>query len=161
MAQKLSPEVKTYIVQRLACFDTPAVVAKAVKEDFGLVITRQLVESNDPTKKAGATMAKKWVTLFEKARAQFLTEMREIAISHKPVRLRALQRMAQTAEEKGNFVLAASLLEQAAKEMGEAYTNRRQLEHTSPDGSMTPKEPAPASPPDSKLVDVLLERLVG
>ena len=31
---KLTDEVKTYIVQALACFDAPTVVAKAVKDEF-------------------------------------------------------------------------------------------------------------------------------
>ena len=36
MAQaKLTDEVKTFIVQGLACFDSPSVVAKAVKDEFG------------------------------------------------------------------------------------------------------------------------------
>jgi hypothetical protein len=37
------------------------------------------------------------------------------------------------------MALAATLIEQAAKECGDAYTNRQKVEHTSPDGSMTPK----------------------
>jgi hypothetical protein len=35
--------------------------------------------------------------------------------------------MAEKAEAQGNMVLASSLLEQAAKEMGGAFTNRREL----------------------------------
>ena len=42
--------------------------------------------------------------------------------------------MIHKAESKGNMPLAAQLLEQAAKEVGEAYTNRQRLEHTGKDG---------------------------
>ncbi|WP_237143578.1 hypothetical protein [Phyllobacterium zundukense] len=35
--------------------------------------------------------------------------------------------MAEKAETQGNMVLAANLLEQAAKEVGDAFTNRRAL----------------------------------
>jgi hypothetical protein len=35
-----------------------------------------------------------------------------------------------------NMALAAQLMEQAAKEMGGAYTNRQQVDHTNSDGSM-------------------------
>lgn len=47
--------------------------------------------------------------------------------------------MMTNAEKMRNMALAASLMEQAAKEVGDAYSNKQKVEHTSPDGSMTPK----------------------
>ena len=135
---KLSDEVKTYIVQALACFDSPSIVAAAVKKDFGIEVSRQLVESHDPNKKAASGLAAKWRALFEETRKTFLEDTASIGISHRAVRLRALQRMADKAEGQGNMVLASSLLEQAAKEVGNSYTNHRKLDHTSSDGTMTP-----------------------
>lgn len=41
---KLSVEAKTFIVQSLACFDSPSTVAAAVKKELGLDVSRQLVE---------------------------------------------------------------------------------------------------------------------
>ncbi|MCA0961163.1 DUF2280 domain-containing protein [Salipiger bermudensis] len=125
--QRLPEEVKTYIVQALACFDTPSVVSKSVKDEFGLNVARQKVESYDPTKRAGKNVSKKHRELFDATRAAFLEDTSEIAISHRAVRLRALQRMAEKAESQGNMVLASSLLEQAAKETGGSYTNRREV----------------------------------
>lgn len=131
---KLSDGVKTFIVQSLACFDSPSVVAKAVKAEFGIDVSRQLVESHDPNKVAASGLAQKWRALFEETRKTFLEDTAGIAISHRAVRLRALQRMAEKAEGQGNMVLAANLLEQAAKEVGDSYTNRHRLEHTGKDG---------------------------
>lgn len=131
---KLNDEAKTFIVQALACFDTPSVVAKAVKDEFGIEVTRQLIERYNPTKKAGANLGKKMIALFEETRKAFIEDTAEIAISHRAVRLRGLQRMAEKAEAQGNMVLAASLYEQAAKEVGDSYTNYRKLEHTGKDG---------------------------
>lgn len=128
----LKDEVKIFIVQSLACFDTPSVVVDAVRKEFGATITRQSVEGYDPTKKAGSNLAEKWRLLFEETRKTFLEDTATIAISHRAVRLRALQRMAEKAETQGNMVLAANLLEQAAKEVGDSYTNRRQI--SGPDG---------------------------
>jgi hypothetical protein len=125
--ERLAPEVQTYIVQALACFDSPKTVADAVKAEFGVVITRQLVETYDPNKKASGGLAAKWVSLFEETRKAFLEDTSRIAISHRAVRLRALQRMAEKAETMGNIALAAQLFEQAAKEAGDSYTNRREL----------------------------------
>lgn len=125
--ERLAPEVQTYIVQALACFDSPKTVADAVKAEFGVTITRQLVETYDPGKKASNRLAEKWVTLHEETRKAFLEDTSKIAISHRAVRLRALQRMAERAEIMGNIALAAQLFEQAAKEAGDSYTNRREL----------------------------------
>jgi hypothetical protein len=136
---RLKSDQKAYIVQRLACFDYIADVVKGVKDEFGIDVSRQQVESHDPTKVSGSTLAKKWVTLFEETRKKFIDDTSEIGISHKSVRLRKLERMAAKAEEMNNLVLASSLLEQAAKEVGDSYTNRHKLEHSSPDGSMSPR----------------------
>jgi hypothetical protein len=124
---KLSQHVQTFIVQSLACFDTPSVVVDAVRKEFGETITRQSVEGYDPSKKAGSKLAEKWKALFEETRKTFLEDTATIAISHRAVRLRALQRMAEKAENQGNMVLAANLMEQAAKEVGDSFTNRRAL----------------------------------
>lgn len=135
----LKGEVKAFIVQSLACFDTPSQVVELVKKEFGLSITRQQVESHDPTKANGRGLAQKWVELFHETRKRFQTELSDIPIANKAYRLRALDRMMTRAEGMKNMALAASLMEQAAKEVGDAYSNKQKVEHTSPDGSMTPK----------------------
>ncbi|HHS9530464.1 TPA: DUF2280 domain-containing protein [Raoultella ornithinolytica] len=135
----LKPEVKAFIIQMLACYDTPSQVVEAVQKDFGITITRQQVETHDPTKVSGKTLAKKWVTLFNATRDRFLNEISDIPIANKAYRLRVLQRMSTTAENMKNIGMTAQLLEQAAKEVGEAYSNKQKVEHTSPDGSMSPR----------------------
>ncbi|HDH1775030.1 TPA: DUF2280 domain-containing protein [Klebsiella quasipneumoniae subsp. similipneumoniae] len=135
----LKPEVKAYIIQMLACYDTPSQVVEAVQKDFGITITRQQVETHDPTKVSGKTLAKKWVDLFNRTRDRFLNEISDIPIANKAYRLRVLQRMSTTAENMKNIGMTAQLLEQAAKEVGEAYSNKQKVEHTSPDGSMSPR----------------------
>ncbi|HBQ4022167.1 DUF2280 domain-containing protein [Klebsiella pneumoniae] len=126
----LKPEVKAYIIQMLACYDTPSQVVEAVQKDFGITITRQQVETHDPTKVSGKTLAKKWVDLFNLTRDRFLNEISDIPIANKAYRLRALDRMMTKAESMRNMALAASLMEQAAKECGDAYTNKHKVEHS-------------------------------
>jgi hypothetical protein len=138
---KYSDEVKTRVVQSLACFDSPSVVVKAIKADFGVDISAQAVEAYDPNKVAGKKLSPKFRALFEETRKTFLEDTASIAISHRAVRLRALQRMSEKAETQGNMVLAASLMKQAAEEVGNAYTNRREL--TGKDGKDLP---VPVSP---------------
>jgi hypothetical protein len=122
---KLTDDARAFVVQQLAMFDAPSVVVAAVKQEFKVSLSAQAVEFYDPTKRAGLKLHAKWKTLFEETRKKFLEDTAEIGISHRTVRLRALQRMASKAETMGNLTLAASLHEQAAKEMGDAYTNTR------------------------------------
>lgn len=120
----LNNEVKAFIVQALACFDTPSQVAAAVREEFGLEVSRQKCEAHDPTKRAGRDLAKRWVVLFHDTRKRFREDTAEIPIANRAFRLRALGRMAEKAENMRNMALTAQLLEQAAKECGDVYVNR-------------------------------------
>lgn len=131
---KLTREQQTFVVQSLACFDSLATVVAAVRKEFKVDITPQSIEGYDPTKRAGRNLSKLWRGIFETTREEFLKNSAAIGVSHKSVRLRAIQRMAEKAESQGNLALASQLLEQAAKEMGDSYTNRHKLEHTGANG---------------------------
>lgn len=130
----LKGEVKAFIVQSLACFDTPSQVVESVKKEFGLAIPRQQVESHDPTKANGKGLAQKWVDMFNATRERFKSEISDIPIANKAYRLRVLDRMATRAEGMKNLALTAEIIEQAAKECGDAYTNRHKFEHSGPNG---------------------------
>jgi hypothetical protein len=120
----LNNEVKGFIVQALACFDTPSQVATAVREEFAIEVTRQQCEAHDPTKRAGRDLAKKWAILFHDTRKRFREETAEIPIANRAFRLRAMNRFVEKAETMKNIVLAMQILEQAAKETGDMYVNR-------------------------------------
>ena len=139
----LKNEVKSFIVQALACFDTPSQVVEAVKNEYGVVVSRQQVETHDPTKSAGKGLAVKWVTLFHDTRKRFREETAEIPIASRAFRLRGLGRMAEKAENMRNLALTAQLYEQAAKEVGDVYVNRR-LEPEKPLGSQADQQHAVA-----------------
>lgn len=83
---------------------------------------------------SGKGLAKKWVDLFNATRERFQNEISDIPIANKAYRLRVLQRMSMTAENMKNIGMTAQLLEQAAKEVGEAYSNKQKLEHSGPNG---------------------------
>ncbi|MBM7159421.1 DUF2280 domain-containing protein [Klebsiella pneumoniae] len=146
----LKPEVRAFIVQELACFDTPSQIVESVQKEFKVQVTRQQVASHDPTKAAGKGLAQKWVDLFNRTRDRFLNEISDIPIANKAYRLRVLQRMSKTAEGMKNLGMTAQLLEQAAKEVGDAYTNKLKVESTGKDGgpiktettNLTPQEAA-------------------
>lgn len=123
----LKEEVKRFIVQALACYDTPTEVAEAVKEEFGLEVTRMQVSTYDPTKKAGEAVGPKWRAVFEATRKAFLENTASIPIAQQSFRLRSLNKIHAQAMKRGNSVVAVQVLEQAAKETGGAFTNRREL----------------------------------
>lgn len=139
----LPDEVKVFIVQRLACWDTPTQVSKAVKEEFGLELPRQNIATYDPTVKAGRDLSKKLRILFEETRKAFTEETASIGIAHKAVRLRRLDRMSVALEDRGNIIGAAALIEQAAKEAGGVFTNKQEI--SGPNGT-------PIAPPTAIIV---------
>ncbi|AIS12636.1 phage protein [Pseudomonas chlororaphis subsp. aurantiaca] len=121
----LQNDVKAFIVQALACFDTPSQVVEAVQKEYGLTVTRQQVETHDPTKTSGKGLAAKWQTLFHDTRKRFREETAEIPIANRAFRLRAMNRFVEKAETMKNIGLAMQILEQAAKEVGDVYVNRQ------------------------------------
>lgn len=123
----LKDHVKLAIVQALACYDTPSQAAELVKQEFGITLPRQQVALYDPTKPAGKNLSKKLADLFHATRAAFLRDTATIPVAQQAYRLRILQRNIERAESRGNAALVAALLEQAAKEVGGAFTNRREL----------------------------------
>ena len=122
---KLSEAEKRFIVQALACYDTPTQVVEAVKEEFGTVLDRGHVGCYDPTKVAGRDLAKKWRDLFAATREGFKRDIVEIPIAQRSYRLKVLQRIVAKAESMRNMPLALQVLEQAAKECGDMYVNRK------------------------------------
>ena len=123
----LNADQKVFIVHALACFDTPSQVVEALKEEFNLTLDRANVQAYDPTKVQGRALGKKHVDIFWATREKFLEETGKIPIAAKSFRLRALQSMYDSARSRKNFVLAKEILEQAAKEVGDFYTNKHTM----------------------------------
>jgi len=121
---------REWIVQRLACYETPADVAGAASQEFGKDVTRQQVEHYDPNR--SDRVAEKWESLFQETRDEYLSNERRVAIANKLWRLRQLQDIVQSDDATREEKMEA--LEQAAKESGGKYTNETTLEHTGQGG---------------------------
>ena len=111
----LREPVKIFIVQSLACFETPQQVADAVKQEFKIEIERQQVASYDPTKPTGKNLSKKLKDLFHKTRAEFKTDVFSIPLANKAVRLTELQKIYN--DSKMNRILKLKLIRQFKDEM--------------------------------------------
>ena len=103
------------------------------------VNSRQTASAYDPNKAQGKGLAQEWRDLFDECRKRFNENLLDIPIANKAYRLNMLDRMARDAEKSKNRPLAAALAEQAAKEMGEVFTNKQKVDNTSSDGSMATK----------------------
>ena len=140
----LKEPVKIFIVQALACRDTPQEVAEAVKQEFKIELDRRQCASYDPTKPAGQNLSKKFVQLFEETRKKFDEGLIDIPIANKHFRLKQYQK--QLERNAKNTVMSLKILEQAAKDSGGLYTNQTKTEHTGKDG-------APLNPPANVSLD--------
>lgn len=121
----LKEPVKIFIVQALACRDTPQEVAELVKQEFGIQIDRQQCSTYDPTKQRGKNLSKKFVELFDKTRANFDAGLIDIPIANKHFRLKQYQK--QLERNAKNTVMSLRILEQAAKDVGGQFTNRQEI----------------------------------
>ncbi|HEO1796761.1 TPA: DUF2280 domain-containing protein [Acinetobacter baumannii] len=120
----LKEPVKIFIVQALACRDTPQEVVEQVKQEFGVDISRSQCECYDPTKYSGRNLSKKFVELFELTREKFDKGLIDIPIANKYYRLKQYQRQL---EKTRNVKTALKILEQAAKDIGGQFTNRQEI----------------------------------
>lgn len=102
----LKNEVKLFIVQELACFDTPSQVAETVKEVFDIVLDRSHIQAYDPNKAQGKDLSQKYREVFEATRKTFLEQTAQIPIASKSYRLRALQRSYDFFISRKNYVAA-------------------------------------------------------
>ncbi len=120
----LKEPVKIFIVQALACRDTPQEVVEQVKQEFGVDISRSQCECYDPTKYSGRNLSKKFVELFKSTREKFDEGLIDIPIANKYYRLKQYQRQL---EKTRNVKTALKILEQAAKDIGGQFTNRQEI----------------------------------
>ncbi len=131
----LKEPVKIFIVQSLACFETPQQVADAVQQRFGIEIDRRQCEGYDPTKFSGRNLSKKLTELFHQTRHDFRENIEDIAIANKAFRLRELQKMY---EDSGrNKRVKQNLLKQAFQETDGRVTKQ---EITGKDGGPIQQE---------------------
>ena len=124
---KLKLTEKRFIVRLLAVYETPSEIVPIVKEKFDVEISKQGVAFYDPTTIAGNELSEELKTLFFETRKQF-EEAEILPLSKKIVRIKKLSKYVQSFENNQNYIGAAQIIEQIAKEEGDAFSNRRQID---------------------------------
>lgn len=149
----LTDEGKKFVVMSLAVFDTPSDVVDAVREKYGVKITRQSIQFYDPTKVAGRELSDELRELFFKTREDYDKEAENnLPLLKRHNRVKKLSRYVENAENMGNEIGAAALIEQIAKEEGGMFTNRREL---------TGANGADLSQPFAEVFDKFLNKAYG
>ncbi|NAR56677.1 DUF2280 domain-containing protein [Acinetobacter haemolyticus] len=121
----LKEPVKIFIVQALACRDTPQEVADIVKQEYGIKIERSQVALYDPTKAAGKNLSKKFIDLFNETREKFDAGLIDIPIAQKFYRMRQYQKHLE--KNARNTVMSLNIMKQAAQDLGGQFTNRQEI----------------------------------
>lgn len=123
---ELSDEHKTEIVLLFARFRSAAEVTAEINERFGLDMVIQQAVKYDP-ERPSFEAGDRWRTLHDLARREFIENVTAIPVANQSYRLELLQRGIKDAVKRGKWTIAASLAEQAAKEVGGVLTNQRNV----------------------------------
>jgi hypothetical protein len=129
MPNKLTEQQRIYVVRRLAAYDKPRAIARDLAHEFGVTVSHQLVEAYHPGRAAGRRLAPRWKKLCAQARAAYLESTAEIGAMHKTVRIRWREGIAHDAWDAGQFKAASDVLDAIAKDIGDAFDNRKKQEH--------------------------------
>ena len=155
----LKEPVKIFIVQSLACFETPQQVADAVMQRFNIEIDRRQCENYDPTKFAGRNLSKKLTELFNQTRDDFRKNIFDIPIANQAYRLKEIQGMYN---DSGKNKRVKQQLIKLAYQETDARTTKQEI--TGKDGGPIQQEvkETPKYTPDelAKLTPQELSRLV-
>ncbi|MEG1709450.1 hypothetical protein D3C80_1031340 [compost metagenome] len=134
----LKEPVKIFIVQSLACRDTPQEVVVLVKQEFEIDIDRRQCENYDPTKYSGRNLSKKFKDLFIETRKKFDEGLIDIPIANKHYRFRQYQKQL---DKSKNAKFSLKILEQAAKDVGGQFTNTTKTDLTTKGESLNANKP--------------------
>lgn len=140
---KLTDAQRAEIVTRLALYDSVSDITAELNAQ-GVEITRQAVSQYNPDN--NIRLAQQWRELFFKTRESWAAEIMAEPIAQRAFRLRRLGKIHEAAMQRGAYVIAASMLEQAAKEMGNVYSNvlktqaSGKVDHTHKIEEVTPEE---------------------
>lgn len=122
MQRKLTYEIQKFVAESIGQFATPTEIVEEVRERYGIEMTREHVRAYNPWQRSD--VAEKWVVICKAARAKFDADVSPIPLAHQAYRLAELQKLYGSTKSEE---FKAELLAQAAKEIGGAFTNRREL----------------------------------
>ena len=121
----LTTQQKIYVIEHLACFETPTEVQAAIKQDLGIDVSTSQICAYDPHTISGQRLRQEMKDLFYAARERFTSNVAAIPIANQTYRLKKMQQI--LAASGRNAKLALETMKQAAEDLGGKYTNEQQL----------------------------------
>lgn len=131
---ELTNDMQVHIVRCLAVFMQPADIIKEMKDLYNVEILPPQISYYNPYNRSAKDLREELRVEFEETRKLYRESADNIPIANKVWRLQELQRVRDN--HLKNPVMVMNALEQAAKECGEAYTNKREL--SGPNGQPLP-----------------------
>lgn len=129
----LTEEQRAWLVTAWATFKRAPDIVTEFEQTFGFKLATPNAHKYNCSGITSIEEAKhrglaKWMDLHNKVRTEFEAAIKDIPIANATYRMQQLDKMFEDAMGKRNFRMAASLLEQAAKESGGAFSNKRVVE---------------------------------
>ena len=115
---KLTEAQKDYVIRRLAAYDTPTEIQRDLREKFGVEITRQAVETYDPTRRPDC--GKQSADVFFGARGALLEREPEAPLSLRKDEIRRRERLVLRSVE----MLADRILKSIDAGSGDVFAKR-------------------------------------
>ena len=155
----LTDEHKTYIVRRLAAYETLSVIARGLKQEFGITVPKSVIQYYDPECRQSRNLSRRWRDLFWTTRKAFKDGLADIGANYPLVRIYWRGEMAQEMWAAGQHSVANDILDSIAKEAGGAQDQSAKDGHFGLSGGPltatvnivhrhdpAPAQPAPAQP---------------
>lgn len=155
----LDEQTRAEIVTRLAMFDTVRSISADLKER-GIDVSSQAISGYNPLN-AKPGLAQKWVELFHQTREDFLREIAAEPIANRAWRLRRLTEDYYRARggAEPDLETARKILEQAAKEVGNVFTNISKVQGAILPAGVTPPDQLSIEEKRNMLADRLAEAI--
>lgn len=123
---ELNEVQKREIVVGFARRQTAAEIRRYLHAEYDLDVELRQITGYDP-RRPHFDAGQRWRDVFEAAEKTFLEDVNSVPAFNQAYRLNILQQGIDAAVSAKNWVLAASLLEQCARESGGLLTNSREL----------------------------------
>ena len=114
----LTDEHKTYIVRRLAAYESLGVIAQGLSQEFGITVPKPLIQYYDPERRMSRNLARRWRDLFWTTRKAFQEGLADVGANYPLVRIFWRGEMAQETWAAGKHSVANDILDSIAKEAG-------------------------------------------